>query len=718
MGFKRLLVIVALLASLLAVPSAASAEISGPQQAPWGLANGAESNSVGRWEALGWSVKQVGGMVFSGGKFLEVTNGPNTVSQAYMAAFDAGDGRFLPWFRPTVGGPVLAIEAAPDGDVFVGGDMGTWNGQTYGAFVKVNAETGDVDRSWPVRVYGGSATVRDVRLEHNGWLYVVGSFTTATDGGGPRSVGGAIRLNPETGAIDWNWTPSVAGAVWGVSVSQTRPEVYLSGWFTDVNGVANTDGFVALDGTGQPVRGRSTIPYNTCLEGCERFYRLYDVIATAHGEVWVVGEQHALYILDESDLSLRLMHYTNCNLQYQDACNRTGGEFQELEAHGDRIYASGHYWGSHMTDSEVIYHGKSSTGRFTGPVNAVTAYDVASGERIQAMDVAMSGTTGGMAIEVASDGCVWAAGGFDSVGSGEDRDPARDLVRFCDDAGAGPDPEPNPVAPAPVACDAVAADVDGGLGATVSWTPVELGHSGAIVYRSVNDGPWFWRAFVPAETTSLTESIPADVEVRYRVKQRYELGWQSNGVDCDNPVGVKVTLRAPASCTAEQDGALASVFWAKASGATRYIVRRQVDGGGMWWRGSVPDPTTTFNDELRGSVIQYSIESVGPTGEVSERTPCSPIDRSEVAAPASCVATLDGATVSVEWAAAAGAQSYVVSRSVGDNAAMWWRGRVDAPATAFSDSPREAKSMAYQVEALAADGSRSNATACGIIEGR
>ncbi len=542
-------------------PSPAAAEIDAPQATGWGLKTEAPTNNLGQWAALGWAVEEVGGTMFVGGKFAEVTNGANTESQPYFAAFDSGDGRFLNWIRPAVGGAVTALETAPDGNLFVGGEMGTWNGTTYGSLVKIDPVTGDVIGNWPTRVYGGSGIVRDIRLEHDGWLYVVGSFTTASDGNGPRSVSGAIRMNPNTGAIDWGWTPDVnGGSVWGVSVSHTRSEIYLAGWFTNVANAADTSGFASVNATGAVVRNRSTIPFNTC-NGCSSAYRLYDVVATTSGDVWTVGEQHALFILHESSLALRLMHYTGCNLSYQPDCNRRGGEFQELEELGGRMYAAGHYWGSHMTDTSIIWHSYSAPGgTYTGSVNAVTAYDIGSGDRIQSFNPPMSGTTGGFSLALSSDGCLWATGAFNTVGT--NHAPARDLVRLCDTGGAGPDPQPNPMPPGPKTCSIEAADNS----VTVDWAN-QAGIEGTVVERSVNGGNWSWRGFVAQPGDSFTDSLP-NSSVEYRVKHRYQGQWFSGTVDCGST--------APAAqCSVSLDGDAATVSW---SGAVGNVVIRRNNG--------------------------------------------------------------------------------------------------------------------------------------------
>ncbi|MDH3680518.1 MAG: hypothetical protein OEV40_11275, partial [Acidimicrobiia bacterium] len=141
-----------------------SAELVGVQRTSWGLATSGTSRAVANFDALGWAVEEVGGVVFAGGNFLDVTNGAQTERQPYLAAFAASTGAWLSTFAPDVGGPVLALEAAPDGGLFVGGEMDEWNGQTIGALAKIDPTTGELWPGWNTRAYGGTSVIRDLNL--------------------------------------------------------------------------------------------------------------------------------------------------------------------------------------------------------------------------------------------------------------------------------------------------------------------------------------------------------------------------------------------------------------------------------------------------------------------------------------------------------------------------------------------------------------------------
>ncbi|MEZ5339988.1 MAG: hypothetical protein R2706_00635 [Acidimicrobiales bacterium] len=442
----------------LIAPAPASAELVNPPSPDWGLAQLLPSNSMNNWDSLGFAVEYSDGLVIVGGRFGQLTNGAQSISQPYLAAFDATTRNAVTWWRPSVNNTVLALEKSNDGGLFVGGDFSQYNGVNVGAFQKIDPKTGNAWPGWKTRIYGGSSTVRDIRLETDGWLYVVGSFTTATEGNGPISVNGAIRMNPQTGAIDWSWRPQPAGgSVWGVARSQTTNEVYLAGWFTSMNGNGFARGFAGVSSSNAALlHTRGAIPYNTFV-GNTSYHRLYDVVATTAGDVWVGGEQHGLFVLDETrNLAFEEMHYTGCNINYQINCTRGGGEFQEIEVIGNRVYATCHCWGSHMSANNTIYYGASQPAlgayTYTGSVSGIAAYDINSHDRIQSFNPYMSGDAGGFGIVGTPDGCVWVTGGFDSFGVPGTQRAARDLVRLCDQAGPGPLGESAPKPPAPTSC--------------------------------------------------------------------------------------------------------------------------------------------------------------------------------------------------------------------------------------------------------------------------
>ncbi|MEM7337497.1 MAG: hypothetical protein AAF467_02550 [Actinomycetota bacterium] len=682
-----------------AVQAPAPGDIAAVQRTDWGLATFGQARSVARFSALGWAVEEVDGVVYAGGNFLDVTNGARTERQPYLAGFAVGTGVWNESFRPTVGGPVLALEAAPDGGLFVGGEMDEWNGETIGALAKIDPATGQLWPGWRTRVYGGTSVVRDISLGPDGWLYVAGTFTTASDAGDPRTVYNVIRLDPDTGAIDWSWLPQTqGGAVWGVSASHIRPTVYLAGW-NNVMAGQQVIGVDAADG--------NRVTWSTFEANFPCCDHMYDVQATPFGTVAVAGEQHGFYVFDENqNMRLLAAHVTSFDSRFQASNVRRGGDYQDIELAGDVFYASCHCWGSHTTALGFLntYSGDLArvAGTHTGSVSSTIAYDARTGVRDQSFNPYMAGDIGGWGVLVASDGCVWIAGGINAVGPPGQQRPGRDLARLCAE---GFDPGVDLAAPA--TCRAqVAPDL-----VTVTWDGVD-GATDYVISRSVDGGRVFWRGRSVERTfvdTSRTGDLVYTVGGR-DANQRLGPVTQCATQIVNRPVD---PVSAPTGCVARIQGDAVAVSWNAVAEAASYVVYRSVDGGTDHWRG-VSD-TTSFTDTSRRGTLEYAVAAKAADRRRSDRAACvtevvpepDPEPIPEVAA---CAVTQGGGPnqISVTWDRVDDANAaYVIYRSV-DDSQPFWRGRVDG--TSFDDTLRTG-AIEYFV-AVKIDDERSERTAC------
>ncbi len=713
------------LATLVALPSSASAEIVADQRASWGLKTKGASNTIGNWDALGWAVEQVGNTMFVGGNYLEVTNGGRTESQPYLAAFSADQGTFLPWWRPDVGGAVFAIEAADDGAIFVGGEMGTWNGTTYGGLMKIDPATGEIWPGWQTRVFGGASVVRDLKLEHDGWLYVGGGFTTASYQGTQMATDGLIRIDPDTGAIDTTWNPSIdGGAVWGISRSHIANEVHVAGFFTTVEGQTGISigGFATFDDAGNAVGDRSIVPHNRPCNVAGYCTQLYDVEATPGGNLFVAGVEHALSVLDEATGDLIIHHYTGCNRNVTEDCTRRGGEFQEIEAVGNRIYATCHCWGDHVSNTvEPVMHGSYPAGDPTGRVSAVIAYDPVTGVRDQSFNPFMSGLSGGFAVHGnPSDGCLWVAGSINTVGDPAVTNPelGRDLVRLCDANGPGPAATPDLPTPTPAACT-LTTDPNDPDAVTVTFDPSGVdGVLSTIVERRVDGANWAWRGRVDLPGTTFTDTTPADATTDYRVKLRFLTADFSDTTDCGTVDRAPADVLPVATCDATALGVDATVTWDAVDGAGDYRVFRSVNGSAFYWRGA-SGGDTTFTDILRaenGTTHTYAVAAVRADGSATEQTVCTPDLVTDVAVagttpPTTCDVTVLGGVATVTWAGAENATEYRIYRSVDGNG-PFWRGKVTD--TTFDDTMRTTPGTehVYEIDARGPAGVWTERTSC------
>jgi len=647
--------------ALFGFAATASAAIDDEQQASWGLSNEGPSRVVDRFDSLGWAVEEAGGFVFAGGKFLEVTNGAQTESQPFLAAFDRSTGTFVPTIRPTVGGPVLALEPSPDGALFVGGEMDEWNGSTIGALVKIDPATGELWPGFSTRVFGGTSVIRDLSMGPDGWMYAVGTFTTASSNGNPGPVESVIRFDPISGAIDWTWVPETGGgAIWGVSRSYTQDVVYLAGW----DNVRDGSIVVGLDSTDPSIVVWDDFVMNY---GC--CSHMYDVQATPSGTVLAVGEQHGAYLYDESNNWSQIIgHTTSYDSRFQASNSRRGGDYQDIEMSSDglTLYASCHCWGSHSTGIGFTptYAGNLAVtnGTHTGLVSATIAYDAVTGVRDQSFNPYMAGDSGGWGVLEASDGCIWIAGGINAVGPPGDQDAGRDLARLCDEGYVSPnDLEP------PVTCQATIS----GSSISVEW-PTAQGAVDYVISRSVDGGNANWRG---VSATSPFIDSNRNGTIVYDVRSRAASGDRSDRTTCVTN-DVTPPLTPPAQCSATIDANGISAEWPVADGADEYVVFRTVDDGSQSWRGRVA--TTSFNDTNRSGTLAYFVASRSGAGELSTRTECTMIIDIEPVQPVtSCTVSAAGDIATVGWPAANGANvdtEYVVFRTI-DAGTQYWRGR-------------------------------------------
>lgn len=701
-SLKRLLLPIAILAigttSLLSTrPSEAA--IEDVQRTSWGLETFGQSRSVARFSALGWAVEEVGGTVFAGGNFLDVTNGVRTERQPYLAAFSVNTGRWQEGFTPEVGGPVLALEPAPDGGLFVGGEMDEWNGRTIGALAKIDPVTGTLWPGWNTRLYGGTSVVRDLSLGPDGWLYAAGTFTTASDSGNPRTVNSVVRLDPSSGDIDWSWLPETeGGGLWGVSASYTQPTVYLAGWGNVMAG----EQVVGVDSTNanQLTWTGFSMNYSCCS-------LMYDIQATPFGTVFAVGEQHGAYLYDEADNMKQIIgHVTSYDSRYQNSRTRRGGDYQDIELIGDRLFATCHCWGSHSTGDGFTPAYNSNLARVsgvhTGLVSGVIAYDARTGVRDQSFNPYLAGDVGGWGVLEASDGCLWIAGGFNAVGPPGSQAPGRDLARLCDEnfTPAG-DVDPPGSCLATFTGDAVA----------VTWDQV-VGVADYVVYRSINGGNQSWRGRTTAASFTDTNR---DAALVYYVAARDDAQVRTESTECTSEIDDAPVqpFDPPTNCVATIGGAVVAVAWDPGAGAVEYIVYRSVDGGNQYWRGRTAG--TTFVDTDRAGSLTYYVLAKSAELERSERTECTTVDGPppqpvEIEPVASCTVT-DGAAVddvTINWPSIGDPDAlYIIYRSInGGN--PFWRGRT-ADST-FADRLRSGE-IEYAVDVKVGN-ERSQRTIC------
>jgi hypothetical protein len=149
---------------------------------------------------------------YAGGVFDTVSQGGRTIrGLGNLLAFSSTSGAVVTGFKPHFDGPVRAVEVAPDGGVFVGGDFTTVNGRSRPGLVKLTSG-GAVDTRF--RPYFSSGQVNDLEL-----ATIDGHLRLVVAGAMPKRLA-AVRLatGADTGDLDATFSDRIPGARGTVSV--------------------------------------------------------------------------------------------------------------------------------------------------------------------------------------------------------------------------------------------------------------------------------------------------------------------------------------------------------------------------------------------------------------------------------------------------------------------------------------------------------------------
>lgn len=190
---------------------------------------------------------EVGDRIVVAGDFTQVkdapANGGASLGRPYLFAFDRTTGAIDRSFAPAVNGVVNAVEAGPDGTVYVGGTFTTVNGATARNLAQVSLATGQAVPAF--KPSGVNGTVWDLVLS-GGRLFLGGSFTSVQNA----PHGGLATVDPTTGAVDeymgvdvdgnHNWPAGQSRAavqVRDLAISPDGSRLVAIGNFTNADGV-------------------------------------------------------------------------------------------------------------------------------------------------------------------------------------------------------------------------------------------------------------------------------------------------------------------------------------------------------------------------------------------------------------------------------------------------------------------------------------------------
>ena len=336
-----------------------------------------------------FAIEQIGNRIYVAGKFLEARPDANgtPVAQPYLAAFDATSGALIPSFRPQVESPVYALAASPDGTrLFVAGEFRSINGNANAkGLAALDPVTGAVDTTWQAKVANASGArpfVKSLTIAGD-QLYLAGRFDQVGGGRQPlHTTEKLARVSVATGAVDTTLSADIdGGAVWGVAVAPDASKIYLAGYHDRVDGNPAGADYAVLDAvTGRFIPALSAHPNNS--SNVDRRYG-QDVVAV-NGLVFWGGSEHVLRVYRASDGALLHSHSTD-----------RGGDFQDLEVVGDRVYGTCHCYTNTFADYDYwLTRNSNPFGVVKAPIKYVAAYSALTGDYLQGFLLDASATLG------------------------------------------------------------------------------------------------------------------------------------------------------------------------------------------------------------------------------------------------------------------------------------------------------------------------------------
>lgn len=641
-----------------ALPLAAQAEIAPYAEDTWGVYESVLSGTLtDRIDNEVMAIEQIGNTIYVGGKFTEVRrffNSSPITSHPYLAAFEANTGNWISTFDADLSGPVYSLQASPDGSrLFVGGEFADVQGvPNTQALVALNPASGAVDPSWKAQLkQNGRAVVYTMAFDNN-WLYVGGAFNAI---GGAQGVplttfGGAAKLSLANGAPDLNWKPiATGGGVWGIAPAPDGDFVYLAGYFSQINNVNGTDGFVGVDNTNGQTIHPARLPHNN------QNRKWYQDLVVTDNLVFVAGMEHITYVLNENNLSMRTMHSTGGT---DNAGFQMGGDYQDLEVVGNRVYAACHCRNEHFADGDVYRILIGGGGSFSrrDPIKFVAAYSATDGSYDPSFTLDISASSGVWAVHGAPDGCLWLGGDITrATRSDGTNQPRGAFTRHCDPSNP-PDTE-RPSTPDGLSTTA------GPDSITINWNAStdNVGVVAYDVYRSATNGGAA-TVIGSSPTTQFVDQGLAAGDYFYYVRAldaASNTSWRSGYVG--GTVGAAVDTERPSTPTGVSTASAAdsvTVSWNPSTdnvGVVSYdVYRSATNGGAATVVGS--STTTSFVDQpLAAGDYWYYVRALDAAGNVSWRSGYMPAtvgaaaDTERPSTATNFVVTANGSDANLSW---------------------------------------------------------------------
>lgn len=280
-----------------------------------------------------------------------------------------------------------------------------------------------------------------------------------------------------------------------------------------------------------------------------------------------------------------------------------------------------------------------------------------------------------------------------------------------------PHPNPFPVGVQPPPNGNLVCDLDvQGIVVEVNWAGTTSADS-IVIYRTPDGGNQFWRGKVASGDGTFAETL-GNSTYTYEIVER--TGSQfGQTFDCGDTGAPPPPPPPPVNLACEVDEAHgeAVVSWTGSTpGIDAVVVYRSRDNGTTFWRGKITTPITEFTDSLQTGTYSYELrEKTGAA--LGAAVQCGTVIGGPVGPPQptlSCSVANVGGDAVITLTGQTNADSVVIYRS-SDGVVMFWRGKIDAADTSFTDSLRVA-TFEYEIRERTG-GTNTNPVSCGSVQG-
>ncbi|AWB91326.1 fibrinogen-like YCDxxxxGGGW domain-containing protein [Aeromicrobium chenweiae] len=493
-----------------------------------GLGNGGTTENATEVQAFA----QIGNTMYVGGNFTTVlkgsaATGSDRVAQPYLAAFDARTGDYIRSFTPRLNSMVKSLLALPNGKLAVGGEFTQVAGTARKGLVVLDPATGALDAGWTTnlenRVSGGTVSVRGLDTDGT-YLYLTGAFTHFTKPGtSERYAKNGARIALSTGVADNGWNPAFNGTGTALDVSDDKSTVYFSGYFTQMKDGAQPADRAAAISTAAGANQAASWQPTFSTRGSARYQQAVQQVGS---KVWLGGSQHSMFAYNASTFALENTHIT-----------KAGGDLQAITGGNGLVFGGCHC--EHWNYSDTAAYDTTDPGstnitwKQADKTYYVGAWDEKTGDFAMEFTPEMRARNGlgAWALEVASDGTLWAGGSItSSVKENGSNQWIGGFVRYA------PRPSAAPGKPA-----GLKVALNGGT-AAVSWS---AGSSSGVTYEVLRNDR------VVATSTSTSVTVPGATDSdRYAVRAADAWGNRSASTAVVSPsAAAGATTLVPAGST-------------------------------------------------------------------------------------------------------------------------------------------------------------------------